>query len=126
MQVSRIRALRGPNLWTRHTAVEAVVTCTEKECSLEHLPGFEEQLSRLFPAMGALPDIHPVAIQRHIAAHDSLAIRLKNGSILLIDAMGAVGKISEAFFPPAQRATATRHLTTHNKQQHVRRGHIGT
>ena len=55
MQVSRIRALRGPNLWTRHTAVEAVVTCTEQECSLEHLPGFEEQLSRLFPAMGALP-----------------------------------------------------------------------
>ena len=55
MQVSRIRALRGPNLWTRHTAIEAVVSCSEQECSLEHLPGFEEQLSRLFPAMGALP-----------------------------------------------------------------------
>ena len=55
MQVSRIRALRGPNLWTRHTAVEAVVSCSELECSIEHLPGFEEQLSRLFPAMGALP-----------------------------------------------------------------------
>jgi cyanophycin synthetase len=25
MEVSRIRALRGPNLWTRHTAVEALV-----------------------------------------------------------------------------------------------------
>ena len=55
MQVSRIRALRGPNLWTRHTAIDAVVSCSEQECSLEHLPGFEEQLSRLFPAMGALP-----------------------------------------------------------------------
>ena len=27
MEVSRIRALRGPNLWSRHTAIEAVVTC---------------------------------------------------------------------------------------------------
>ncbi|MGH7020278.1 MAG: Gfo/Idh/MocA family oxidoreductase [Brevundimonas sp.] len=43
-------------------------------------------------AMGALPDIHPVAIQRHVAGHDSLAIRLKNGSVLLVDAMGAVAK----------------------------------
>mgnify|MGYP006161051723 CR=1 FL=1 len=54
MQVSRIRALRGPNLWTRHTAIEAVVSCSEQECSLEHLPGFEEQLSRLFPTADVL------------------------------------------------------------------------
>ncbi len=26
MEVSRIRALRGPNLWSRHTAIEAIVT----------------------------------------------------------------------------------------------------
>ena len=55
MQVSRIRALRGPNLWTRHTAIEAIVTCTPQETSLEHLPGFDERLRRLFPDMGALP-----------------------------------------------------------------------
>ena len=27
MDISRIRALRGPNLWTRHTAIEAMVQC---------------------------------------------------------------------------------------------------
>ena len=27
MEVSRIRALRGPNLWSRRTAVEAIVAC---------------------------------------------------------------------------------------------------
>ena len=27
MEVSRIRALRGPNIWSRHTAIEAVVEC---------------------------------------------------------------------------------------------------
>mgnify|MGYP001267669735 CR=1 FL=1 len=26
MEVSRIRALRGPNLWSRHTAIEAIIT----------------------------------------------------------------------------------------------------
>ncbi len=29
MEVSRIRALRGPNLWTRHTAIEAIVRCED-------------------------------------------------------------------------------------------------
>ena len=31
MDVTRTRALRGPNLWSRHMAIEAVVTCTETE-----------------------------------------------------------------------------------------------
>ena len=31
MDVSRIRALRGPNLWSRHTSIEAIVTCSEAE-----------------------------------------------------------------------------------------------
>jgi cyanophycin synthetase len=31
MDISRIRALRGPNLWSRHTAIEAIVTCDEAE-----------------------------------------------------------------------------------------------
>jgi cyanophycin synthetase len=55
MDVSRIRALRGPNLWSRHTAIEAVVRCTDTERSLAHLPGVEDRLRQLFPAIGALP-----------------------------------------------------------------------
>ena len=35
MEVTRIRALRGPNLWSRHTAIEAVVSCDESERSLD-------------------------------------------------------------------------------------------
>jgi cyanophycin synthetase len=38
MEVSRIRALRGPNLWTRHTAVEAMVTCEAGEVDLSEHP----------------------------------------------------------------------------------------
>ncbi|MGH6648953.1 cyanophycin synthetase [Aquabacterium sp.] len=54
MDVSRIRALRGPNLWSRHTAMEAIVACTEAERSIVNLPGFEARVRALFPAIGAL------------------------------------------------------------------------
>ena len=54
MQVSRIRALRGPNLWSHHTAIEAVVDCTRIECSIKNIPGFEERLRSRFPKLGPL------------------------------------------------------------------------
>ncbi len=54
MQVTRIRALRGPNLWSRHTAIEAVVKCTGNEIDLQGLPGFEARLRALFPELGVL------------------------------------------------------------------------
>ncbi|WP_374481001.1 cyanophycin synthetase [Zoogloea sp.] len=54
MEVSRIRALRGPNLWSRHTAIEAIVTCTEAECDIDSIPGYETRLRNLFPEMGFL------------------------------------------------------------------------
>ena len=34
MDVSRIRALRGPNLWSRHTAIQAIVTCQGAEVAI--------------------------------------------------------------------------------------------
>ena len=54
MEVSRIRALRGPNLWSRHTAIEAIVTCTDDECNIDQMSGFETRLRNLFPEMGFL------------------------------------------------------------------------
>ena len=54
MQVSRIRALRGPNLWTRHTAVEALVRCKGDELDLSSCPEFETHLRQLFPGLGQL------------------------------------------------------------------------
>lgn len=56
MDVSRIRALRGPNLWSRHLAIEAVVACDESERAMAQIDGFESRLRALFPAIGVL---HP-------------------------------------------------------------------
>ncbi len=56
MDVSRIRALRGPNLWTRATAIEAVVHCSPEESNLSSWPDFAERLRQRFPEVGALPE----------------------------------------------------------------------
>ena len=54
MQITRIRALRGPNIWTRSTAVEAIVQCNAAERDISLLPGFEDRLRARFPRIGAL------------------------------------------------------------------------
>ncbi len=54
MEVSRIRALRGPNLWSRHTAIEAIVKCEGVENAIATMPGFEPAVRMLFPGIGAL------------------------------------------------------------------------
>ncbi len=54
MDVSRTRALRGPNLWSRNTAIEAIVSCPPPERAVAQMAGFEARLRALFPAIGAL------------------------------------------------------------------------
>ncbi|QNP49901.1 cyanophycin synthetase [Diaphorobacter aerolatus] len=54
MQVTRVRALRGPNLWTRSTAIEAVVHCDSNECVYSDIAGFEDRLRARFPKIGIL------------------------------------------------------------------------
>lgn len=63
MEVSRIRALRGPNLWSRNTAIEAIVACSDPECSIDDLPDFEARLRARFPQIGLLrPEGHQGAV----------------------------------------------------------------
>ncbi len=54
MKITRIRALRGPNLWTRSTAMEAIVQCSHDKHDISRLPGFEDRLRARFPQIGAL------------------------------------------------------------------------
>jgi cyanophycin synthetase len=81
MNVSRVRALRGPNLWTRHTAIEAVVSCAAPECALDNIAGFEARLRARFPAIGAL---HAASQQRpkslaHVLELAALALQAQAG-----------------------------------------------
>ena len=75
MEVTRVRALRGPNLWSHHTSVEAIVTCTEATRSVGTLPDFEVRLRARFPGLSPLqPTGHddniPMAHVLELAALD--------------------------------------------------------
>lgn len=81
MEVTRIRALRGPNLWSRHTAMEAVVSCTPSERALTDLPGFETRLRALCPAIGALRPASPAGqvTLAHVLEAATLALQAQAG-----------------------------------------------
>ena len=81
MEVSRIRALRGPNLWTRHTAVEAMVKCADGEVDLNQHPDFEGRLRNLFPGVGNLqPTDHKVKLSMaHALEAATLHLQIEAG-----------------------------------------------
>ena len=81
MQVSRIRALRGPNLWSQHTAIEAIVKCDPSEYTIDELPGFEARLRALFPALGPLqPTGHSEAVAlAHVLELAALGLQAQAG-----------------------------------------------
>jgi cyanophycin synthetase len=70
MDISRIRALRGPNLWSRNTAIEAVVNCNDAECELCGLPDFEARLRARFPNIGPM---RPIGHKGEISVAHALA-----------------------------------------------------
>ncbi len=82
MEVSRTRALRGPNMWSRHTAIEAIVHCNEVELSIANLPGFEARLRAIFPSIGALRPAstqHPLISLAHVLEQATLALQAQAG-----------------------------------------------
>jgi cyanophycin synthetase len=67
MEVSRIRALRGPNLWSRNTAVQAVVHCTPQECAIEAGSPLARRLRERLPAavvVRAVGNVDPIPLAR--------------------------------------------------------------
>ncbi|MCD6679709.1 MAG: cyanophycin synthetase [Burkholderiaceae bacterium] len=56
MHVERIRALRGPNRWTRSRAIEAIVRCDAAERELAAIPRFAERLRERCPDLVRLPN----------------------------------------------------------------------
>ena len=49
MEVTRVRALRGPNLWSHHTAIQSIVSCGAEEACISKMDGFEERIRARFP-----------------------------------------------------------------------------
>lgn len=82
MEVTRIRALRGPNLWSRRTALEAIVSLQGTERSIGAIPEFEDRLGEIMPSLGCLQpagDTHPVGLA-HVIEKATLGLQAQAGS----------------------------------------------
>ncbi len=79
MNVQRIRALRGPNLWSRHTAVEAIVQCEAAEHPPQAMPALVDRLRLLFPALGPLRVRGPRLGMPHLLEAAALALQAQAG-----------------------------------------------
>jgi cyanophycin synthetase len=75
MEISRLRALRGPNLWSRHTAILAIVFCAPDERVMT--ADFESHLRAQFPHIGHLQGIgqQMTLSLAHILAQSCLALQ---------------------------------------------------
>jgi cyanophycin synthetase len=80
MDILRIRALRGPNLWSRNTAIEAVVRVSDDERSLDRQPGLESRLRAQLPSLASLhaEDGSPASLPRALA-QVALALQAEAG-----------------------------------------------
>ena len=81
MEVTRIRALRGPNLWSRHTAIEAIISCTEAECTIGTMPGFEARLRERFPEIALLQSTvsNDIVSMAHAVEYAALGLQAQAG-----------------------------------------------
>ncbi|NBQ90357.1 MAG: cyanophycin synthetase [Betaproteobacteria bacterium] len=81
MDMIRTRALRGPNLWSRHTALEMEVRCEPDERSVDSRAGFEDRLRALCPGLGTLrtPTRHGAITLAHALESTLLALQAAAG-----------------------------------------------
>ena len=79
MKVSRIRAMRGPNLWSRQTAIEAVVSCSTGYPA-EGLPDVLDRLQERFPQINlSQPDHYGTMTMAHALERATLGLQMEAG-----------------------------------------------
>ena len=81
MKVLRMRALRGPNLWSQHTSIEATVFCSDSENDIGTITGFEVRLRERFPEISLLqPAGHQEAVTiAHVLEFATLGLQVQAG-----------------------------------------------
>jgi len=81
LEITRIRMLRGPNLWSRHTALEAIVSCEKTERSIDSIPQFENKIRERFPQLGSMRrgGQNEVLSLAHALEHAALGLQAQAG-----------------------------------------------
>ncbi len=91
MELKQTRALRGPNLWSRYTALEMEVQCSPAECEIDRLHGFEDRLRALCPGVADLraSGYHGPITLAHVLEAAMLALQVKAGCPLSFSVVNA-------------------------------------
>jgi len=81
MKVLKIRALRGPNLWSQRTSIEATVACDGSENNINLIDGFETRLRERFPEFPLLQSVghHNAITLAHALELISLTLQTEIG-----------------------------------------------
>lgn len=81
MKALRIRALRGPNLWSQHTSIEATLFCSGSENNIDTIPGFEARLRERFPEISLLQPAghHEAVTMAHVLEFATLGLQVQAG-----------------------------------------------
>ena len=81
MKVLHIRALRGPNLWSQHTSIEATILCDGFENNINTLPRFEARLRKRFPEISLLQTAshHGAVTIAHVLELAALGLQVQAG-----------------------------------------------
>lgn len=81
MKLLRIRALRGPNLWSQHTSIEATIFCSGSENNITAIPGFEARLRERFPEISSLQPAghHEAVTMAHVLEFATLGLQVQAG-----------------------------------------------
>src|SRR5690242_14945867 len=81
MKVTRVRALRGPNLWSRRTAIEAVIYCNDQEGSIGRNREFLRHWYQCVPRADPFqPSSHYGAIAlAHLLERATLGLQIQAG-----------------------------------------------
>ena len=105
MDVSRTRALRGPNMWSRHTTIEAVVHCSDRPSSSLERPAWlrGRACAQLFPTIG---ELRPASAQR---TPISLAQVLEQATLALQAQAGCPVTFSQTHVTPEAGTLPDRH-----------------
>ncbi|QOJ24744.1 MAG: cyanophycin synthetase [Gammaproteobacteria bacterium] len=81
MKVLRMRALRGPNLWSQHTSIEATIFCSGSENNIDTIAGFEARLRERFPEISLLQTAghHEAVTIAHVLEFATLGLQVQAG-----------------------------------------------
>lgn len=79
IEVSRVRALRGPNLWISRTAIEVIVCCGVMGASAGDMPGFLSRLRDRFPQIDFHPDYLEAGTPAHALERAAFSLQMEVG-----------------------------------------------